>query len=90
MDNKKGGHLAAEINWFEEHRTELLSAHPGKWAVVFDRRLIGIFETPEEAYSTGVRTAKSERILVKKIVAQDEKAYVPALVLGVINATCPR
>ena len=61
-------------DWFDSNLNNLLQEHRGKWAVVFQSRLIGVYDSFSEAYKDGVVRANSEEILVRQIVEKDDKA----------------
>ena len=80
-------YLDKENQWFREHLRELLEKHEGKWGVVHNQELIGIFDTFDEAYEYGLKKTQSEEILVKKI-EKDEQTFQPPInvTLGLLNA----
>lgn len=80
-------HLDKELQWFENHREELLKEHEGKWGVVYKQHLIGVYDSFAEAAQAGMVEARSERILVKRIVKDDEIEEPSVnLTLGLIDA----
>ena len=79
-------YLKAELAWFEEHRQELYQAHPDKWAVVHEGRLIGVYDSFPEAFEKGSDIVQSDRILVKQILLEDPIFTAPAYTLGIICA----
>ncbi len=68
----RGDHLIKEMEWFNEHRQELLAEHRGKWAVVHKQQLIGVYDDFSLAYSGGVTATKSPELLVTQILEEDE------------------
>lgn len=65
-------YLDSDMEWFEENRTRLLTEHRGKWAVIFQGRLLGTFPTFSEAFREGVRLADSTDVLIQPILDADE------------------
>lgn len=68
----RGDHLIKEMEWFNEHRQELLAEHRGKWAVVHNQQLIGIYDDFSSAYVAGRTTTGSLKLLVKQILERGE------------------
>ena len=74
----RGDHLPKLIEWFNEHRQELLAEHRGKIAVVYDQKLVGIYDTFSEAYVQGTSITGSPELLVKQILEVDPVFYCPS------------
>jgi len=60
-------HLDKGERWFKEHLDELLKEHKGKWVVVYQQKLLGIYDSFEEACVEGVKASGSEEIFVAQI-----------------------
>lgn len=71
--------LKEELAFFNEKKDELLRTHPGQFALIKGRRLIGVFTTREEAYTEGIRHFGEESFLVHRIVEQEPVETVPLL-----------
>ena len=70
---KKGiEYLEEGERWFEQNRKELLAKHKGKWIVVHDQKLIGIYDSFKEAFTKGIEATGSEGILVREVTEKDE------------------
>ena len=78
--------LEQERKYFKAHRAELLKAHPGKFALVKNKTLIGIFDSPGEALAEGARRFGKDSFLVRRIQEKDPTIYLPALTLGILRA----
>jgi hypothetical protein len=78
--------LEKERAWFEQHRTELLEQHEGRWVVVHGETLVGIWDNLEQAYIEGVRATGQEEILVRQVTRIDPTFSAPALTLGILRA----
>lgn len=65
-------HLVKEMEWFTEHRQELLAKYRGKWVVIYDRKLIGVYDDFASAYQYGINTTKSPKLLVTQVLEKDE------------------
>jgi hypothetical protein len=71
--------LREEIAAYEMMRADLESAHLGKWALVHDRKLIGVFDAFERAAETAVREFGRGPYLIRQIGAPP--VTLPASVL---------
>ncbi len=78
--------LAEERKFFSEHQSEWKKAHPGKFVLVKGKQLIGTFNKPEDAVAEGARLFGTEPFLVRHVDHSEEKLYIPALALGILNA----
>jgi hypothetical protein len=67
----RGNHLVKEMAWFNEHRQDLLTKHRGKWVVVYNEVLVGIFDNFKDAYTSGIAATKSRELLVKQILEKE-------------------
>jgi hypothetical protein len=75
--------LQQELEFFERHRLELFLRAPGKYALVKQAELIGIFETELDAVRAGYRQIGNEAFLVKHIVEADVPLTFTSFNLGV-------
>ena len=71
--------LREELAFFNEKKDELLRTHPGQFALIKGRTLIGVFATREEAYTHGVQRFGGESFLVHHIVEKEPVEQVPLL-----------
>lgn len=78
--------LAVERAYFEEHRTAWLEEHQGKFALIKDRRLFGMFDSPDAAYAEGLKLLGNVPMLVIQVLPEQPVARFPALQLGLIRA----
>jgi hypothetical protein len=60
--------LQTELQYFEEHRLQLLEQAPGKYALVKGSDLAGVFDSESEAVGVGYRRFGNDAFLVKHIV----------------------
>jgi len=74
--------------WFEKHLPQLLRKHKGKWIVIFENELIGVYDTFSEAYHHGIEEIGSEQIFVRQVKKKDDKPMELSvnITLGLINA----
>jgi hypothetical protein len=78
--------LEEEIHYFDEHLKDLLARSRGNFALVKGSRLVGTFDTQEEALEAGARAFGLESFLVRRVEEAPVAAYVPALTLGLLRA----
>ncbi len=78
--------LDIERAFFEQHRTEWLQEHSGKFAVVKNEDLIGFFDTAESAIQAGAARVGHEPFLIKQVLPQDHLEEAPVLFYGNANA----
>lgn len=62
--------VAVEKKAFEEMKAELIRKHPGQFAVVCGRRLLGVFETVDEALLA------SSRLFGASILPEGAAVYI--------------
>lgn len=60
--------LDTEYAYFQERRAELFAQAPGKWAVIKNRRLLGIHDTEMEALQAGYRRLPEGPFFVEQIL----------------------
>ena len=68
--------LKENIAAYDELRSDLEVEHSGKWTVFYDRKLVGTFQTSEEAAETAVRRFGRGPYLIRRIGASS--ANLPA------------
>lgn len=79
--------LAEELKYFEDNKKNWLETYKGQFVLVEDKKLIGTFSTQEEAYKKGVGKFDNEPFLIKQVVEEEQVASVPALTIGLMNAS---
>jgi hypothetical protein len=60
--------LAEELKTYETHKAELVGQAPGKYVLVKDSRIVGIFDTEMDAVRQGYERFGNVPFLVKQIV----------------------
>ncbi|MBI2918575.1 MAG: hypothetical protein HYY01_11370 [Chloroflexi bacterium] len=78
--------LEKELRYYEVHREELLREHEGKFVLIKEESLVGVFTTEKEAYADGIRHFGDQPFLIKRVTKQEEVVYLPALFSGLIDA----
>ncbi len=78
--------LDKERKYFEDHRQEWLVKFPGKFVLIKNEELIGVFDKLEDALSEGARRFGIESFLARRVEESEEIVYIPALTLGILRA----
>lgn len=71
--------LTEELAFFEEQKPRLLETHPGQFALIRGRELVGVFAKREDAYAEGFRRFMREPFLVRQIVDRPQAEQIPLL-----------
>lgn len=67
-----GSTLATEAAFYEAHRAALVAAHDGRFVLVKDDDIIGIFDTLDDALDVGYARFANTGFLARKIASVDE------------------
>lgn len=78
--------LETELQYFQRVKQELLKTHAGKFALIKGEELVGVFDTPANAYDEGVKRFGREPFMIKRISETEEVYRNQALALGLMNA----
>jgi hypothetical protein len=78
--------LEQERQYFSDHLNEWLRLYPGKFVVIKGDRLLGAFDTNDEALAAGAREYGLEPFLVRRVQPMQEEVKIPALTLGLLRA----
>jgi len=79
--------LDAEIKYFETNQGSLLQKYPGKFVVIKDERLLGPYESIQDALGAGAREFGVTSFLVRRTDQPAAEAVsIPALTLGLLRA----
>jgi len=78
--------LERELETFNRLKAELVRDHNDKFALIKDTNFIGAFDTPDNAYSEGIRLFGKDPFLVKRIGETEEIYRNQAFQLGLMNA----
>jgi hypothetical protein len=65
---------------------KLLESYEGKFVVLRDRKLVGAYDSAENAYTAGVKAFGQEPFLVKKVTREEQVYTNHALAHGLIHA----
>ena len=79
--------LDKEIEYYASQREGLLAAHQGKFVLIKETEILGVFESENAAYAEGLKRLGNEPFLIKQVTDQDgDTVTLPAFVLGLIDA----
>ena len=78
--------LEKELQYYDAHREELLKEHEGKFVLIKEGSLVGVFASEEEAYEDGLRHFGNQPFLIRRVAAEEEVVHLPALLLGLTDA----
>jgi hypothetical protein len=78
--------LQTEREFFKANQAEWAKAYLGKFVLIKDAKLIGVFDNAENAVSEGLKRYGSESFLVRGVNEQEETLRIPALMFGLLNA----
>ena len=78
--------LEQERAYYAAHEVEWEAAHPGRFVVVKNDRLLGAFSPMEDALAAGAASFGLESFLVRKLGQKQDEVNIPALTLGLLRA----
>ena len=78
--------LEQELAHYKSIREQLLQQHEGKFALIIENILLGVYDTPEEAYRIGTTQRGNVPMLIKHIIRTEIPERLPAMTLGLLSA----
>jgi hypothetical protein len=78
--------LDRERQYYAEHLDQWMPAHEGRFVVIRDDTLVGIFDSQDEALSAGAARFGLSPFLVRRVGQGEETVTIPALTLGLLRA----
>jgi hypothetical protein len=78
--------LDTERQYFQDHQEELLKAHPGRFVIIRGQRVVGAFDTLEDALSFGTKEFGLSPFLIRRTDERPSEICIPALALGILHA----
>lgn len=83
--------LEKERKFFDRKKAELIDEHLGKFVLIKENELVGVFNTIEETLSEGARRFGLSPFLVRQVNnSVENEINIPALSLGILNANSTR
>lgn len=78
--------LDLELDAFARMKEQFLVTYEGKFVVMCDQKLLGAYDSAENAYSAGVQAFGQRPFLVKKVIREEPVYINHALANGLLNA----
>lgn len=78
--------LEKELDTFRKNQPQWSQAYGGKFVLVVNEELVGVYDDPGTAYEAGIERFGNIPMLIKQVRKDDETAFMPALTLGLIHA----
>jgi len=60
------------IGFYEENREQFVNDHHQKFVVIFDKRVIGIYDDEADAHKTGRAVAGGDAFLLRQCLTSEE------------------
>jgi hypothetical protein len=79
--------LTEELAYYDQHKAEFLSKYESKFVLIKGSELIGSYDSAEAAYFEGLRRFGNSPFLIKQVLREDRIEQIPALSLGILNAS---
>ena len=73
--------FSKDLAFFEQQLPELLKHHEGKFALIKDGQVLGVFDTMEAAYAAGLEKVGNVPMLIRPIVKEQPVHSAPALIV---------
>ena len=78
--------LEKELAFYDKNLESWLSIYPGKFILVKGEELVGVFDTNEQALTTGASLFGLASFLIRRVEESKEDIRLPALTLGLLYA----
>jgi hypothetical protein len=72
------GNLKKELDYFKEHQQELVIKHEGKFLVIKDRQVQGVYDSEIDAYTDAKEKFELGTFLIQECLS-GEKSYTQTL-----------
>ena len=82
---KKDNVLINELKTYERLKEELLKKYEGKVVVIKNGKLIGVYESEEEAFKEVVKKYGPVPVLIKRVVRKEQPEQIPAYTYGLLS-----
>jgi len=66
------GRLAKELEYFKKHQTELVAKYEGKFLVIKDQEVQGVYDSEMEAYTNAKKKFKLGTFLIQRCLPGQE------------------
>ena len=79
MDDRQDYDQNADYDFFVEQLPALLDDHRGEVALINRRKIVGYFDTMQDAVDAGIRQFGPEKFIAQEILADDSASIVYSL-----------
>lgn len=81
--------LEKELAYYKKNRDGFLENHIGKYVLIKEDELIGVYDSQSEALGEAARLFGIDSYLIRKVAEKEEEIRIPALTLGLLRADIP-
>jgi hypothetical protein len=78
--------LDKELSYYDKNFEKWLSLYPGKFVLVKDEELVGVYDTNEQALTAGASLFGLGSYLIRLVDKNKEDIQIPALTIGLLYA----
>lgn len=71
--------LQKEYQFYFGVKADLLKQYKGKFALIKEQKVVGTFDTDQDAYKTGLEKLGNVPFLIIRIQEGDENTWIPVL-----------
>ncbi|MEK6643083.1 MAG: hypothetical protein AABZ08_04185 [Planctomycetota bacterium] len=79
--------LETEARYYNDHRSDFVKEHDGKFALIKGDRCMGFYDTSYTAYQAGVSQFGLEPFMIHEVVQEEPIHQLPAYYLGLTHAS---
>ena len=79
MDDRQDYDQNADYDFFVEQLPALLDDHQGQVALINRRKIVGYFDTMQDAVDAGIRQFGPEKFIAQEILSEDSAPIVYSL-----------
>jgi len=78
--------LINELKAYERMKEELLKKYEGKVVVIRGGKVIGVYDSEEEAFNDVIEKYGPIPVLIKRVVREEKPEHIPAYTYGLLSA----
>ena len=77
--------LVNELKAYERMKKDLLRKYRGKVVAIKDGKIIGVYDSEEEAFNDVVNKYGFVPVLIKRVVDEEKPEHIPAYTYGLLS-----
>lgn len=77
--------FSAEKALFESKRSSLAKTHLGKFVLIHDKEVVGVFDSEQNALNEGYEKFGPVPLYIRQIAAEEVVQSAPALAFGILS-----